>query len=83
MFAQDLFEDFKDDVESNSFIGVRYVDTWDYEDDYSHNEIDYVRSEFIKMSNKYFKENNMPYIMKEITENAMVCDLSGKILESK
>lgn len=26
----------KNDIENNEFRGVKYLDTWDYEDDYSH-----------------------------------------------
>lgn len=80
MFAEDFLEELKEDIKSNQFVGTKYVDTWDYEDDYSHNEINETRYEFIKLANEYFKENNLPYIMKEIVENAMVCDLDGKIL---
>lgn len=81
MFVEDFLEELKRDVESNQLAGCRYVDTWDYEDEYSHNEIEEVRHQFIDMANDYFKENNMPYMMKEIVENAMICDLNGRILK--
>lgn len=72
-------DELKEDINNNCFIGVKYLDTWDYEDEYSHNHIDENRDKFIELANEYFKENNMTYIMREICENAMVCDSNGKI----
>ena len=77
----DEFDQLKEDIDDNNFRGAKYLDTWDYEDDWSHNDIENARDKFIEMANEYFKEQNLPYIMKEICENAMVCDKeSGEIL---
>ena len=73
-------EELKEDIENNSFIGVKYLDTCDYEDEYSHNHIEENRDKFIELANEYFTENNMKYIMREVCENAMVCDSNGKII---
>ena len=56
-------DELKEDINNNCFIGVKYLDTWDYEDEYSHNHIDENRDKFIELANEYFKENNMTYIM--------------------
>ena len=75
------FEQLKEDIADDNFRGVKYLDTWDYEDDWSHNDIENARDKFIEMANEYFEEKKLPYIMKEICENAMVCDKeSGEIL---
>lgn len=71
----------KNNIENNEFKGVKYLDTWDYEDDYSHNHIDENREKFIELANNYFKENNLPYVMREVCENAMVCDENGGIIK--
>ena len=75
------FEQLKEDITNYNFRGVKYLDTWEYEDGYSHNDIENARYNFIEKANRYFSEQNLPYIMKEICENAMVCDKeSGEIL---
>ena len=73
-------EELKEDIKNNSFIGVKYLDTWDYEDEYSHNHIEENRDKFIELANEYFTENNMKYIMRDVCENAMVCDINGEII---
>ena len=73
-------EELKEDIKNNSFIGVKYLDTLDYEDEYSHNHIEENRDKFIKLANEYFTENNMKYTMREVCENAMVCDINGEII---
>ena len=70
----EVFEDLKNDIENNDFIETKYLDTWDFEDEYSHNHIDENRDKFIDMANEYFKENNLPYVMREVCENAMICN---------
>lgn len=70
----------KEDIADDNFRGAKYLDTWDFEDDYSHIHIDENREKFIELANDYFKEENLPFVMKEICENAMVCDKSGKII---
>lgn len=73
MLAQEVFEDFKYDYENGEIGNLQYLDTWDFEDKYSHTEIDAARNEFIKMSNAFLESINAPYYMREITENAMLC----------
>lgn len=81
VLCYDEFDQLKDDIEDNNFRGVKYLDTWDYEDYWSHNDIENARDRFIEMANEYFEQQNLPYIMKEICENAMVCDKeSGQII---
>ena len=67
----------KEDMKDDNFKGVKYLDTWDFEDEYSHNHIEENRKKFIKLANEYFKNNNIPYMMRE------VCDKNGKILYQK
>ncbi len=76
----EALDELKEDIKEDNFRGVKYLDTWDYEDEYSHNHINENREKFIELSNEYFKSNNIPYIMREVCENAMVCDENGKIL---
>jgi hypothetical protein len=76
----EVLENLKSDIEKDNFIGFQYLDTWDFEDEYSHNHIDKNRTEFIRLANEYFKENSLPYIMREFNESAMVCNLDGDIL---
>ena len=73
-------EELKHDVEEENFIGVEYLDTWNFEDEYSHNHIAENRTKFISLANEYFRNNDMPYIMREVCDNAMVCDKNGNIL---
>lgn len=70
----------KEHMKNNEFKGVQYLDTWDFEDDYSHNHIEKNREKFVELANEYFKENNLPYTMREVNENAMVCDENGNVL---
>lgn len=80
ILAQEMFEDFKIDVERGEFTGFSYADTWDYEDEYSHNVIESARDKFIEMANEFFNEKHMGYMMREVVENAWVCDLNGDII---
>ena len=73
VLAYDEFEEFKYHYENGEIGDIKYLDTWDFEDDYSHNEIDAARDEFIKMTNEYLSQKDAPYYMREINENAMLC----------
>lgn len=73
VLAYDEFEEFKYHYEDGEIGDIKYLDTWDFEDDYSHNEIDAARDEFIKMANKYLDREQSPYYMREVNENAMLC----------
>jgi len=74
LLCSEELERFKGDIQRNQFIGVQYLDIWDYEDEYSHNEIEYSRDQFIQVANEILEENYLPYIMMEVCENAMICD---------
>ena len=74
-------EELKTDVKDNNFRGIQYLGTSDLENDYSHHHIEQNRKKFIELANAYFSEEGLPYIMKEVCDNAMVCDKeSGEIL---
>lgn len=73
ILALDVFEDFKYDYENGEIGSIMYLDTWDYEYEYSHAEIDAARIEFIEMANTFLESINSPYYMREVTENAMLC----------
>ncbi len=81
ILASEMFDDFVEDVENGSFTGFSYADTWNYEDEYSHNDIESARTEFIEMANNYFNEKHMEYTMREVVENAWVCDMNGEIIK--
>ena len=48
---------------------TKYLDTWEYEDEYSHNEIEEARQKFIKLANGYFRVNMLDYEAREVCEN--------------
>lgn len=73
ILAWNELEEFKGHYENGEIGDIKYLDTWDYEDDYSHNEIEEARDDFIKMANKYLEREQSPYYMGEINENAMLC----------
>ena len=74
LLCREELERFEEDLQNNEFIGVEYLDTWEYEDEYSHNEIELSREQFIKEANEILKQNNYPYVMREVCENARICD---------
>lgn len=77
----EVLEQLKEDIENNNFIENQYIDTWGYEDEYSHDEIEENRDKFIELANQYFTENHLNYLMREVVENTMVCDKqTGEIL---
>lgn len=68
--ALEEFERMKEDVYDDNF-GI-YVDTWDFEDDYSHNDINAAREEFIRLANGYFRVNMIDYEAREVCENVYI-----------
>lgn len=68
--ANEVFEEMKEDIKNEDF-GV-YLDTWDYEDEYSHNDIENARDKFIELANGYFCVNMMDYEAKEVCENVYI-----------
>ena len=70
VLAREEFERMKEDV-SNENFGI-YVDTWDFEDDYSHNDIEIAREEFIRLANGYFRVNMIDYEAREVCENVYI-----------
>lgn len=73
VLAYDEFEEFKYHYENGEIGDIKYLDTWDFEDDYSHNEIDAARDEFIKMANEFLDRKQSIYYMREVNKNAMLC----------
>ena len=49
-----------------------FLDTWGFEDEYSHNHIEKNQVAFMRMANEYFKENNLPYVARLGCENIVV-----------
>ena len=68
--AYEAFEEMKEDIKNDNF-GI-YLDTWDYEDEYSHNDIEYARTKFIELANGYFRLNMMDYEAREVVENIYI-----------
>lgn len=52
------FEQFKYDI-NESLVFARYFDEWDYEDEYSHNEIDEAQAILIQQIKEYL-HNHIP-----------------------
>ena len=67
MLAFEAFEQMKEDIKNDDF--TKYLDTWEYEDEYSHNEIEEARQKFIKLANGYFRVNMLDYEAREVCEN--------------
>lgn len=68
--VNDVFEEMKADIENGQF-GI-YLDTYDYEDNYSHNDIEIARDKFIELANEYFSANMMEYEAQEVMENVYI-----------
>lgn len=66
----EAMEDLKEDIKTEDF--TNYLDTWDYEDDYSHNHIEENRDKFIELANEFFEENKLPYVARECCENVRI-----------
>lgn len=80
VLACDEFEYFKFHYENGEIADIKYLDTWDFEDDYSHNEIDAARDEFIEMANEFLDREQSPYYMREVNENAMLCYKGSNVI---
>ena len=70
VLAREEFERMKEDVSDENF-GI-YLDTWDFEDNYSHNDIEIAREEFIRLANGYFRVNMIDYEAREVCENVYI-----------
>lgn len=68
--AYEIFEEMKEDIKNENF-GV-YLDTWEYEDEYSHNDIEIARDKLIELANEYFRVNMMDYEAREVCENVYI-----------
>ena len=67
------FENLKEWIEEGKeILGYDFLDTWDFEDEYSHNHIAENRRKFIQLANEYFKENNLPYEARVACERAKI-----------
>ena len=68
--AHEVFEEMKEDIRNEEY-GI-YLDTWEYEGEYSHNDIESARNKFIELSNGYFRVNMMDYEAREVCENVYI-----------
>ena len=67
------FENLKEWIEEGKeILGYDFLDTWDFENEYSHKHIAKNRNKFIELANGYFKENNLPYVARETCERAKI-----------
>lgn len=74
--AYEVFEEMKEDIKNDNF-GARqkYLDTWDYEDEFSHNDIEDARIKFVELANEYFETTNMLYEAREVCDNVYIFDI--------
>ena len=70
--AYEVFEEMKEDI-SNGDYGV-YIDTWNYEDEQSDNDMEEARDKFMELANTYFASNSLPYYAREVCENVYLFD---------
>lgn len=70
LLEYEVFEEMKENLKNENF-GI-YLDTWAYEDEYSHNDIENARSKFIELANGFFCVNMMDYEAKEVCENVYI-----------
>lgn len=78
ILCEEELERFIEDLGRGEAIGVQYLDTWDYEDDYSHNDIEEARRVFIKKANEILSDTDFPFFMRDVCENAMLCSSIDK-----
>lgn len=82
--VEDELERFIEDYETGQAIETQYVDTWDFEDQNSHNDIEEARRIFIIKANEYLESKNAPYYVNDVNENVMLFDkTTDKIVRSK
>lgn len=55
---------------------MEYILILNYEDEYSHNDIELARSKFIELANDYFRVNMMDYEAKEVNENVYIFNMN-------
>ena len=72
LLATEEFERMKEDICNKNFSS--YVDTWDFEDGYSHNDIETAREIFIRIANTYFETNNIDCEAKTGCERVYIFD---------
>lgn len=58
--------------EGREILGYNFLDTWDFEYEYSHNHIAENRNKFIELANEYFQDNNLPYEARETCERTNI-----------
>lgn len=60
-------------IDSNQMgVRERFCDYWDFEDEYSHNEIDEAQRLFLDRVNNYFCEHKLPYKARYGVDNIFV-----------
>lgn len=55
--VEDEYNQFLQDITDGSMIFGRYIDESEYEDEYSHNDIDEAQDKFIEKVREYLHEN--------------------------
>ena len=55
--VEDEYNQFLQDIADGSMIFGRYIDESEYEDEYSHNDIDEAQDKFIEKVREYLHEN--------------------------
>ena len=73
VITYDELERLKEEIENGSLLDKeKYCEYWDFEDEYSHNEIDEAVGEFLVLANDYFKKNNLNYKASYNCESVLV-----------
>lgn len=76
MIYLEEFERLKEDLENKRLeLNDVFLDYDDYEDDYSHNEIQENQERFIKTVNEFFKEQNIRMVAVIGCENVRIVEL--------
>ena len=60
---EDEYNQFLQDMADGSMIFGRYIDESEYEDEYSHNDIDEAQDKFIEKVREYLHENYPVYLL--------------------
>lgn len=66
------FERFLSDINKDDFCMAKYLDTWDYEDEYSHNEIHDAQYELFYKIKNWLKDNRPNRYIIFCNESVMV-----------
>ncbi len=53
LLCKEELKRFEDDLKNNSIFGVQYLDTWEYEDEYSHKKLSYQENNLLMKQMKF------------------------------